>query len=844
MRHKMPIVFLVSAFLSAFLAPHAEAVPTVPATGLEVQITESGKISLSADGAGSNAVDGITIQVNKPNAAATVRSAFFACASLGGRVINDGDVSLDGNPITWAASVQNNAGGDLTFFTNVFANVTAIVKPRVDAAVPGLVDFTQTEVNTDGIDGCALHVVFDDPSQTTDNTVFILFGGQNTDGDNFAVTLAQPLSGSDRAEMGLGISFSLQPSAMFSQIDVNAVRLTTSAGGQDDGADPNGALLTVGGIDDSTANPADPNAPPAGDPRIDDELYDLRPFVGPSDTDIFVQTLNPTDDDNIFAGHIFVTKPAIVGEGIVLTQSSSISPVGTPHTVTALVVNDLGQAVSGRVVDFQVISGPNAGTSNSGTTNANGEASFTYTGTSSAGTDVIVARFIDSTGNRQTSNKLQKTWVMRGEGIVLTQSSSISPVGTPHTVTALVVNDLSQAVSGRVVDFQVISGPNTGTSKSGTTNVSGEASFTYTGTSSAGTDVIVASFIDSTGNRQTSNELQKTWVMGGGGIVLTQPSSISPVGTPHTVTALVVNGLGQAVSGRVVDFQVISGPNAGTSNSGTTNVSGEASFTYTGTSSAGTDVIVARFIDSTGNRQTSNELQKTWFIRGEGIGLTQSSSISPVGTPHTVTALVVNDLSQAVSGRVVDFQVISGPNAGTSNSGTTNANGEASFTYTGTGSVGTDAIVARFIDSTGNPRRSNEVQKMWVLDVPNPRGGAPLSCRGATCSIPLTCPLSPALGISCINEARVLVARRFLPRRSARSSTDTAAKARRRMIVFASGIANIPPAATQDVPLRRTRTGKQIARSGRRKLVGVIEIRSSAGTSISSTPITIRIRRR
>lgn len=43
MRHKMPIVFLVSAFLSAFLAPHAEAVPTVPATGLEVQITERGR---------------------------------------------------------------------------------------------------------------------------------------------------------------------------------------------------------------------------------------------------------------------------------------------------------------------------------------------------------------------------------------------------------------------------------------------------------------------------------------------------------------------------------------------------------------------------------------------------------------------------------------------------------------------------------------------------------------------------------------------------------------------------------------------------------------------------------
>jgi len=114
MRNKMPIVFLVSAFLSALLAPHAEAVPTVPATGLEVQITESGRISLSADGVGSNDPDGATVQVDKPNAAAAVRSAFFACASNENRVINDGDVSLDGNRITWAASVQNNGVGNST----------------------------------------------------------------------------------------------------------------------------------------------------------------------------------------------------------------------------------------------------------------------------------------------------------------------------------------------------------------------------------------------------------------------------------------------------------------------------------------------------------------------------------------------------------------------------------------------------------------------------------------------------------------------------------------------------------------------------------------------------------
>jgi hypothetical protein len=89
MRTRIPIVFLVAAFLSALLAPHAEAVPPVPATGLEVQITESGQISLSADGVGSNDSDGAAVQVEKPNAAATVRSAFFSCASNGNRVIGD-----------------------------------------------------------------------------------------------------------------------------------------------------------------------------------------------------------------------------------------------------------------------------------------------------------------------------------------------------------------------------------------------------------------------------------------------------------------------------------------------------------------------------------------------------------------------------------------------------------------------------------------------------------------------------------------------------------------------------------------------------------------------------------
>ena len=53
--------------------------------------------------------------------------------------------------------------------------------------------------------------------------------------------------------------------------------MTSQAGGQDDGASEDGALLTVGGLDDTNANP-DPVSRGPGF-RGDDELYDLRPFV-------------------------------------------------------------------------------------------------------------------------------------------------------------------------------------------------------------------------------------------------------------------------------------------------------------------------------------------------------------------------------------------------------------------------------------------------------------------------------------------------------------------------------------------------------------------------------------
>jgi len=374
-------------------------------------VTETGNITLSVDGNGTNDASG-TIQVNKPPGA-TVRSAYFAVASTGfwRYSIPDGGVQIDGTGINWDMTESSSISS-----YNHWADVTDIVKAKIDAAAAGLVDFEITETSTYAVDGEILAVIFDDPNQTTTNTIVLLFGAQDISGDTFAIGLAEPIDKSDPnlvLDMSLGISYGYQlyGGGQRSEIDVNGERLTSSAGGQDDGVPmtvSNGGLLTVGGLGDINDNP-DPNALPT-DPRTDDELYNLLPFVQDGDTSINVFTINPSNDDNIFFAALFLgSTSAVVGEGILLSPDTAVNELNTPHTVTAKVQDDNGEPVEGKEVTFTIVSGPHAGLTDTDTTDSNGEATFTYTGTT-AGTDTIEASFVDSNGKTQTSNQVTKTW--------------------------------------------------------------------------------------------------------------------------------------------------------------------------------------------------------------------------------------------------------------------------------------------------------------------------------------------------------------------------------------------------------------------------------------------------
>ena len=98
-----------------------------------------------------------------------------------------------------------------------------------------------------------------------------------------------------------------------------------------------------------------------------------------------------------------------------------------------------------------------------------------------------------------------------------------------------------------------------------------------------------------------------------------------------------------------------------------------------------------------------------------GISLGPCCAVNVIGTEHTVTATITDLVGAPISGVDVSFEVVSGPNAGDTGMDTTDANGEATFTYTGDGGVGTDEIVASFYDSDRETVvESQTVHKDWV----------------------------------------------------------------------------------------------------------------------------------
>ncbi len=376
------------------------------AGGLQQVYSSTGHYTLSADGIGS-AASSMNVRVNKPTATATVQYALLI-STITGSAVGNGCVSLAGTSLNWDGSASTPYP-----FNNQWVDVTSIVAAQVNSLGAGQTTLAITECNSGAIDGEALLVVFNDVT-ATEKTIIIMCGAMNSAGDDFSVTLAEPIdpaAPSALLDMGIGIGFSYQNGGggQVSQVSVNGTRITSSAGGEDDGASANGALITVGGIGDSHDNPANPFAGTTN-PRSDDELYNILPFITNTTTNLTLTSYNPSGDDNIFLAYFALSGAAIIGEGILASQTSTTGLVGTTHQVKAKVLNSLGEAVVGRSVTFTITSGPNSGGTHTENTDAIGEAFYTYTGSGGAGTDNIQAQFTNNSSTVIFSNTLSFEW--------------------------------------------------------------------------------------------------------------------------------------------------------------------------------------------------------------------------------------------------------------------------------------------------------------------------------------------------------------------------------------------------------------------------------------------------
>lgn len=380
---------------------------SISEVGLQQVYSSTGQYTLSVDGIGSLGAS-MSIRVNKPNAQATVQKAILISSATQGTIAN-GCITIAGVPVNWNGSAASG------IFNNYWADVTSIVAAQINGFPAGISSLGITECNTSTIEGEVLLVVFNDPT-ATEKTVIIMFGAQNPAGDNFSVTLAQPIDPNESGallDMGLGIGFGYQATfggGQTSHVSVNNQRITSSAGGEDDGASANGALITVGGIGDVNTNPSNPLAGPTNF-RSDDELYNILPFITNTTTSLNINTVNPSGDDNIFLAYFALSGAAIIGEGVLLSQTTTSGDVGTDHTVKAAVLNSIGQPVANRLVTFTITSGPNAGGTFSTTTDADGNAFYTYTGSGGSGIDNIQACFTNSQNQNSCSNTVSFEWL-------------------------------------------------------------------------------------------------------------------------------------------------------------------------------------------------------------------------------------------------------------------------------------------------------------------------------------------------------------------------------------------------------------------------------------------------
>jgi hypothetical protein len=355
-----------------------------------------------------------------------------------------------------------------------------------------------------------------------------------------------------------------------------------------------------------------------------------------------------------------------------LAPPSQSDAVGSSASVTATLTNTCGQALQGASIDFTVQSGPNAGTTGHATTDQNGNATFSYTG-SVVGTDTVNATTTNPAGIITSQNTVSVDWVRRQPTLTITGGASSSDFNDPAMVAATLTDALGP-VAGETVSFTL----NGSEACSGTTNASGVASCSLTPREPAGSYTLTADFAGNATGLAASASAPFTVTHEETTLTYTGPAKAAN-GAPLTLSGVLREDGVTPIAGRTVTFTLGSDGSAQTC-SGTTNASGSASCTIASVNqpAASTSVpVLAAFAgDAFYLPSSASATLKFQFLTGRAFGLSSSGlvGISPVpdtGAVQTASAGTfgppcVLSISGLISAHTLCAKVVTSVDPGTS----------------------------------------------------------------------------------------------------------------------------------------------------------------------------------
>lgn len=362
----------------------------------------------------------------------------------------------------------------------------------------------------------------------------------------------------------------------------------------------------------------------------------------------------------------------------VLASSTTLQSTGETVDITAFVKTIGNVAIANQVVTFNADSGLLQNVS--ATTDNNGVASAKLAaGSNKANRDIVV---------KVTSGGVSGQVVVSVKGIQLALAGELAlKLGASTKYTLKVVDGTGKAVPGASVALSSSLG-NALSEGTVTTDAAGTATFTYTATK-AGDDTITA--------QSLGTSVQQTVVVSAVDLAFVSPAASTPipVGTTQIFTMRYLSG-GSGVTGKAVSFSTTRGVLV-SSATAATNTSGEASVSVS-SNSAGPATVVA-VIDGVGRASIAADFiaqTPSTIVMQSSLGAIPPNSSGSNSSQSTIEATVRDAAGNLVTGKPVNFNIVSDVSGGYLSTATVNTDqyGKAKVQYmAGTSSTAADGVV-------------------------------------------------------------------------------------------------------------------------------------------------------